>query len=164
LRLAIAVIGALALGGCLPAVDLPDRAAEPRFDPIVFFTGETRGGGALATISGSRSPIEVRSIGRPARGGGLMLDQRIREGAKIRDRQWSIRPLGNGRFTGELTEAVGPVEARVDGNMMTIAYRTADYRVRQRLVLGGDGAVRNRLDIYKWGLNVARLGERIERR
>ena len=163
-RLAVAA-AALALCGCLPAVELPQAQAEPRLDPIAFFTGLSEGRGTLSTLTGGKQALHVVSIGRPAADGSLVLDQRIvLSGEPVRDRRWTIRPAGPGRYTGTLTEATGAVEATVSGNRMTIRYETKDYAVWQALALGGDGQIRNRLDIVIWGLNVARLEERIVRK
>ena len=157
-----ALAAALALAGCLPPVELPPKAAEPELDPIAFFTGLTEGRGTLSTITGKKQSLHVVSIGRPRSDGSLVLDQRIAlSGEPVRDRRWTIRPAGPGRFTGSLTEATGPVDARVQGNRMSIRYQTDDYSVRQELALGRDGKLRNRLDVVKFGLNVARLDERI---
>jgi hypothetical protein len=150
---------------CLPATDLPPQASAPLLDPVAFFTGVSEGQGTLATLTGKRQAIHARSAGAPLAGGGLSLTQRISlSGEPTRGRTWVIRPLGQGRYSGTLTEAVGPVQGHVSGNSMTIRYRTKDYTVRQRLVLGADGVVHNRLDIVKWGLNVARLEETIARK
>ncbi len=164
MRTPAALAAALVLGGCLPPVELPPEAAEPRLDPVVFFTGLTEGEGTLSTITGSKQALRVVSIGRRQADGVLVLDQRIAlSGEPVRDRLWTIRPAGPGRYTGTLTEAIGAVDARVSGNRMTIRYATKDYAVRQELALGPDGQLRNRFDAVKWGLNVARLDERISR-
>ena len=164
MRRLAALAAALALAGCLPPVELPPAAATPKLDPVAFFTGVTEGRGTLSTITGSRQALQVISIGRRQADGSLVLDQRIAlSGEPVRRRRWTIRPAGRARYTGTLTEATGAVEAQVSGNRMTIRYETKDYAVRQELALGGDGALRNRFDIVKWGLNVARLDERIVR-
>lgn len=156
---------ALALAGCLPASPLPPVTEAGAFDPIVFFAGASEGHGQLATVTGKKQAVHVTSMGTRNPDGGLTLVQHIEtRGDPPRERSWVIRPLGNGRYTGSLTEAVEPVEATVSGNSMTIRYRTKDYRVRQKLVFGRDGRVHNRLDIIKWGLNVARLSETITRK
>jgi hypothetical protein len=153
------------LASCLPATNLPSHASEPPLDPVAFFAGPTEGSGSLTTITGAHQQLAVKSVGTPLPGGGLSLAQQISlSGEPERDRTWVIRPLGGSQFTGTLTEAVGPVRADVTGNSMTVRYDTRDYAVRQRLVLGADGKLHNRLDIHKWGLNVARLSETITRK
>ncbi len=152
------------LAGCLPASPLPPVSEAASLDPIKFFAGASEGHGQLATVIGKTQTVHVTSLGTRNPDGSLTLAQHIEtQGEVARDRRWVIRPLGQGRYTGSLTEAVGPVEATVAGNAMSIRYRTKDYRVRQSLVLGRDGAIHNRLDIVKWGLNVARLSETIVR-
>ncbi len=153
------------LTSCLPTIDLPPQAEAPAFDPVAFFAGTSEGRGSLTTITGKRQQFHVTSVGTPVPDGSLSLTQQISlEGEPTRERTWIIRPLGRGIYTGTLTEAVGTVQAYAYGNTLLIRYSTKDYMVDQRLVLGSDGAVHNRLDIYKWGLNVARLHETIEKK
>ncbi|WP_265561673.1 DUF3833 family protein [Sphingomicrobium arenosum] len=145
----------------LPAVPLPETKSA--FDPIAFFEGGSRGTGTISLVTGQTRALRVESMGLPQDDGALWLEQRIfEEGKAPRKRLWILRPLGDGRFGGSLTDATGPVTARVAGNRMTIAYDArGDVRIEQELALAPDGTVRNRLDVYKWGLNVARLDERI---
>lgn len=160
----------MTLCSCLPAVDLPPQSDEPALDPLAFFTGPSKGQGILNTITGGEQWVLVSSVGTPLADGSLSLRQRIVQGGELesdettRDRTWIIRPISPGTYTGTLTEAIGPVEAKVRGNSMTIRYRTNDYTVHQRLVLGADGKLQNRLDVRKWGVKVATLRERIEKR
>ena len=162
MRLAVVPL-ALALTACLPAVDLPEDADAPALDPIAFFEGETEGRGALTLITGKTHRISVTSEGSLRPDGSLELVQQIGEGDKPpRTRTWIMTDEGGGIYGGSLTDAVGAVEARADGNRMTMRYETEGERIEQTLVLEPDGTtVRNRLDAYKWGLNVARLDETI---
>jgi hypothetical protein len=92
--------------------------------------------------------------------------QRIREGSRPeRTRTWLMRSLGQGRFTGTLTDAAGPVDIRVNGPRATIVYRTpSGLRIRQQLALQPDGrTLLNRLEAFKFGLRVATLDEEIRR-
>ncbi|WP_343345729.1 DUF3833 family protein [Sphingomicrobium sp. XHP0239] len=154
---------AFALAACLPAVDLPEEAETPRLDPIAFFEGQTEGSGTLVLVTGKTHRIDVESEGTLRPDGSLELVQRISEGDKpARTRTWIMTDEGDGRYGGSLTDAVGEVEAYTDGNRMTIRYETEGERIEQTLALEPDGTtVRNRLDAYKWGLNVARLDETI---
>ncbi|MEN3973015.1 DUF3833 family protein [Sphingomicrobium sp. XHP0235] len=153
---------ALALCGCLNAVDLPDHSATPVLDPIQFFEGETSGRGTLSVITGERRDIAVSSTGTVLEDGSIRLVQRIDDGdGSPATRVVTMRALGDGRYEGTVTDAVEPLTAQVEGNRMTLRYRTPDERVRQILVLEDDRTLRNRLDAYRWGLNVARLDETI---
>ena len=147
----------------LPEVELPPATGQPLFDPIRHFEGNTQGEGTLHIVDGSAIPIRVVSTGIIAEDGSLTLTQEISEGDKPpRTRSWTIRDTGNGTYETNLSDAIGPVDARVDGNRMIIDYETDGERIRQELVLNRDRrTVSNRLDAYKYGLNVARLGETI---
>ena len=160
-RLASATL-ALALAGCLNTVDLPDPAPSPVLDPIAFFEGETSGRGTLSIITGERRKISVASKGTITDDGSIRLVQRIDDGdGSPATRIVTMRALGQGRYEGTVTDAIEPLEATVEGNRMTLRYRTPDERVRQILVLENEHTLRNRLDAYRWGLNVARLDETI---
>lgn len=147
----------------LPEVELPLAMGQPDFDPIRYFEGTTQGEGTLYIVDGSAIPIRVASTGVREDDGSLTLTQEIREGDKPpRKHTWTMRQVGKGQYETTLSDAVGPVDAHVEGNLMIIAYETKGERIRQELVLNRDRrTVSNRLDAYKWGLNVARLDETI---
>lgn len=155
----------LALASCATTVRLP-AAEQARFDPIAFFTGESTGTGTIDLIFSKPRPLSVRSTGRSDERGGLVLTQVIREGRKPqRTRTWTMRQVGPNRYTGSLTEAVGPVTVTTDGPRASIAYRMRDgLGVRQQLALQGDGrTLFNHLTVTKWGIRVATVRETIRR-
>lgn len=157
--------GALALTACGASPEMGAYVADgPRFVPERFFAGRGHGEATLKVILRRRVPVRVESEGRVARDGTLVLDQTIREGDKpARIRQWRIRDVGGGRYTGTLTDAVGPVTGTATGNRLTLRYTMrGGMKVRQALYLTPDGrAARNRLTVSKFGLRVAVLDERI---
>jgi hypothetical protein len=143
---------------------MPSAKATPVLDPIEFFTGLTQGQGRVKVVFKSAVPLKVKSRGVPDGKGGLVIDQRVREGDKpARVRRWIIRPDGAGRFTGTLTDAAGPVTVSAGGNAARIAYTMKNgLGVEQWLVLADDRrTIRNRMTIRKWGLRVASVEERI---
>lgn len=164
IRVAIAAIAPI-LGGCATSVQLP-AATNAHFDPIAWFTGASHGDGTLHKLFGSPVRTSVDSLGRRDGSGGLILDQAIREGDKpVRKREWTMRPLGQGRFTGTLTDASGPVDVAVSGARAVIRYpMKAGLEVRQQLALQSGGrTVLNRLSVRKFGLEVAHLDETIRK-
>ena len=161
----IAAAAALALGGCATAVQLP-AAANARFDPVAWFTGPSHGDGTLHKLLSSPVRTSVDSIGTPDGVGGMTLDQTLREpGKPARKREWIMRPLGPGHFTGTLTEATGPVDITVSGPRALIRYpMKGGLEVRQQLALQSDGrTILNRLSVRKFGLEVAHLDETIRK-
>lgn len=155
----------LTLTACATSIRLP-AAEQARFDPIAFFSSGSVGTGTIDQIFSDPKPLSVRSSGRTELGGGLTLTQQIREGSKPeRTRTWTMRAAAPGRYTGTLTEAVGPVTVTVEGPRAIIDYRMKDgLAVRQQLALQADGrTLLNHLVVTKWGIRVATVRETIRR-
>jgi hypothetical protein len=153
------------LAAALMAVAAPAPAQLP-FDPVAFFEGRTRGTGELRQVLKSPKRVTVDSVGTAQRDGTLVLRQRVEvEGDKPRERVWRLKRSGPRSFSGTLSDARGPVTAVVDGRAIHIRYRTTDgLNVQQWLTPAGDRAINNRMTFSKFGITVARLTERIEKR
>lgn len=172
---------ALALAGCvsMPPVTAPvARAEAPRFDAFAFFAGESRGTGTLDKVLSDPVPVTVESRGRivtetraesawatpPRR--VLVLDQTVTEGAKPpRERQWRLVETAPGCYEGTLTDAIGPVTGRTEGNLLVLDYMMeGSFRVHQELTLSADGMhADNRLKVSQLGITVAVLAEDIRK-
>jgi hypothetical protein len=143
-------------------------AATPQaFDPVGFFTGPTHGEGRLKELMKGERRVVVDSIGHADKDGSLILEQKVAvAGDPVRHRRWRLRQTGPGRFSGTLNDATGPVEAVVDGSMVRIHYSMkGGIRVSQSLsARPGGKAVDNRTVFTKWGIKVATLTERIDKR
>ena len=161
------VVGLLALTACTAAAPPEAGQPGPAFDPVAFFTGPTRGDGKLDQILKDVRTVEVDSIGRPERDGSLTLIQRIAmQGDPPRTRVWKLRQVAPGRYAGSLTDANGPVETLAIGRAIRIRYPIrGGLQVEQWLTaLPGGRALDNRMTVTKWGMRVATLRERIEKR
>lgn len=155
---------ALFLCSCGSDVVLPAERSVS-FDPIVFFEGHTHGEGELRKLFAKPVHVTVDSIGRPV-GDSLILDQVIREAGKPPStRRWTIRRVGQNRYSGTLTEAVGPVTAEVLGARAEIKYKMRrGLDVDQQLAAQPGGkSVLNRLTVHKLGVQVATLTETIKK-
>ncbi|WP_114226862.1 MULTISPECIES: DUF3833 family protein [Sphingomonas] len=164
MRQIFATSALVALAGCTE-VQLP-ATATASLDPIAFFTGSSHGDGQFHEVLSSPHGVQVDSSGRRLPDGGLLLTQRIAEEGKApRTREWIMRPAGPGRFTGSLTEAVGPVELTVEGPRAEVRYAMKKgLKVTQELALQPDGmTVLNHLEVHKLGLRVAWLDETIRK-
>ncbi len=161
----IALTLTLLMAGCDSAKPPTPIAAEPKLDLVEFFTGQSTGKGTIDILLQRDKPLRVVSRGRPDGRGGLILDQRIGEGAKVRQRRWVMRCAANRRCDGTLTDASGPVTVKVEGNAAHINYRMPNgFDVEQWLVLRRDRrTLDNRLRVSKWGFSVARVDEVIRR-
>jgi hypothetical protein len=137
--------------------------AQPVFDPIVFFAGETRGTGTLRILFRREQPMRVRGTGYAGEDGVLRLRQEIERAGRTTTRDWEIRATGPGSYAATLSEADGPVSVSVSGNTLRIGYRTrSGERIGQtlRLLPGGRVAI-NRMTIRKYGMDVAVISETI---
>jgi hypothetical protein len=97
----------------------------------------------------------------------LLLDQKVAiEGEPLRLRYWRLREAGPGRYTGTISDAIGPVEALTMGRTMRIRYTSKDgVKVETWLTALPDArTVQNKTSFTKWGLTVATLTERIDKR
>ena len=166
LSIALALGCAGAIGGCAGDAFRSTAAGAPIFRPDAFFAGATTGTGTLKVIGRDRVETYVEGTGRSLPDGTFKLRQRVTEGAKPpRTRTWLLRPAGDGRWTGTLTDATGPVAAEVRGNMFHVKYDGDGVGVEQWLYLQPDGrTVLNTLVARKIGVTVARLEETIRKR
>ncbi|AUX69049.1 hypothetical protein CHX26_05625 [Porphyrobacter sp. HT-58-2] len=182
-RRALALLAPLALlpGGCVSTPDAATPIAQaetPRFDPFVFFLGPSRGEGVLDKVLSDPVAVAVESRGRImiARHHQaswdapdtrlLVLDQTVREeGKPPRERQWRLTEIAPGRYEGSLTDAIGPVTGRAEGNRLVLEYRMeGSFKVRQELTLSEDGTrAHNVLKVSQLGVTVAVLVEDIVR-
>lgn len=162
-----AAVGLLALAACAAAAPPEARQPGPAFDPVAFFTGATRGDGKLDQIMKGVRAVTVDSVGKPEANGALTLTQRIAmQGDPPRTRIWRLKQVAPGRYAGSLTDASGPVETVVIGRALRIRYpMKGGLKVEQWLTaLPGGRAIDNHLTVTKWGLRVATLRERIDKR
>ena len=165
-RLAVPLL--LLLSGCLPAsAPLEAPRGEPAFRPEAFFNGHSHGDPTLKVRLKATQTLHVESHGATQADGTFRLDQTISYPDGHADaRTWIWRPLGDGRYTATLTpDATGPVEARIDGNTLTLRYpMRGGLRMEQTLRLHPGGQVADNVATVRWhGLGVARLTETIVR-
>ena len=147
----------------MPAA-LPAQTARS-FDPVEFFTGKTTGEGWLKKVFSSAQATHVTGYGAVDRG-VLVLDQTVTiAGEPRRERQWRLRAVSPGRWTGTLSDARGVVNASAAGAVLTIAYTSNDgMGIVQTVTLAADGrSARNLMKIRKFGVAVATLDETITR-
>ena len=165
MRAAASAALALLLVSCAGAPRATTRAAPP-FIAERFFAGRLDGVGTLKIVLHAPAMTHVTSVGHAGADGVLALDQHIeQQGKPARDRQWRIRPLGNGRYTGTLTDASGPVTGETQGNRLHLHFpMKGGMRLDQWLTLSADGQVaQNHLIVRKLRVTVATLDETIRK-
>jgi len=105
-------------------------------------------------------PLIVDSIGGKGDRGDFVLIDTVHEGDKpVRQRKWIMKPAGPNHFTGSLTDAIGPVDIKVDGDTAAISYMMkGGLKVEQELQLQRDGkTLGNRVTAKKLGMKFARV-------
>ena len=163
-----ACLGVLALCGCAPTL-APERFADtrPSADPPTIFAGRTTSQGVLEAASGAPSQrFRVQGTGRVGADGVLVLVQHIAfEGERPRERTWRLWRVDAHHFTGELTDASGPVQAEAYGDLIHLSFRLKGVplgAMEQWLYLQDDGrTLMNEGVVRIAGVAVRRLSERI---
>lgn len=159
-----------ATGALLVAIALPVHAAGPAaapvFAPKQFFLGTTEGIGQLKIVLRKTRATRTVSVGRIERDGALVLDQTVeQEGAETRRRQWRLREVAPGRFSGTITDAQGEVTGVVAGDTLHLAYRMkSGEKAEHWIQVAPDGrSAHNHMVVTKFGMSVATLKETIRR-
>lgn len=145
---------------------VPAGASASSFDPLAFFTGQTRGEGKLKIMLQRAVAIRVESRGKPDGRGGLYLQQTIYEGNKpARDRHWILRPTSATTLSGTISDNPGPVQGRLVGNVLRLNYSmNGGLKAEQTLAPDPSGKfVRNRMTVRRFGLVVAHIDEIIRK-
>ena len=135
-------------------------AEKPKLDMIGFFTGKTHSESILKVVLKKPVPLIVDSIGGKGDRGDFVLIDTVHEGDKpARQRKWIMKQAGPNHFIGSLTDAVGPVDIKADGDTAAISYvMKGGLKVEQQLQLQRDGtSLANRVTAKKLGMKFARV-------
>ena len=168
MRLSTAPLALLALPLLLTATPAVARHpdAATRFDAAAFFTGHTRGTGRLKVAMHPAQAVDVHGYGRVERDGTIVLDQTVdRPGKDPTRRQWRIREVAPGHYTGTLSDAAGPIRGDVIGGRLKLSYAMkGGLHATQWITAADDGrSAHNRMTVSKLGVPLAHLDETIRR-
>jgi hypothetical protein len=147
---------------CVLATSFGPASADPgpNLDMIDFFTGRTHSDNIIKTALHRPHKLIVDSVGGHNKEGDFVLIDNVQEeGKPDRKRVWAMRPAGTNRFTGSLSDAIGPVEVTVNGDTARIRYimRDGHVSIDQRLQLKRDGALANHVIARKFGLKFGQV-------
>lgn len=166
MKITIVLAFAAIMTGCLSA--LPPTVAiapTPAFDPIAFFSGQTKGEGTLERRFGGSRKLSVQGRGTIGSDSALTLDQVITYAdGGTETRRWVVTRVDPTHFNATLSDASGAVEAESDGNSFHLRYRIRSPHVymEQWLVLSADRhSVENRAEVTVLGIPWYHLAERI---
>ena len=141
----------------LPTAASAATSAAEAGHPLQFFEGRTEGTGTVKILM--KKPYRTGSVGHGRIGpdGALSLVQRVAEDGKPpRERRWHIRKIAEGRFSGTMSEASGPITIDAIGGRYRFRFRMkGNLSVEQWLTpLAGGMAARNSMTIRKFGMTV----------
>jgi len=149
-----------------PAYAADPSRPQPALDPLDFFTGEVRGEGTIKVMMKLATSMRSEVRGTPDGKGGLILDQKVHQGAKpVRISRWVLRPTSKTTLTGTATDSAGPIVGDLRGNRLHLKYKTKDgLAFEQWMYLQPDRrTMLNRITVRKWGMVVAKIDETIRK-
>lgn len=148
-----------------PGADL--AAPTPLLVPERFFAGRTESQGTLKVMMMATKTVKVRSNGH-VEGDTLVLDQLVeQEGEPAERRQWRIKKLASGRYSGTISDAKGPVSGDISGNRLHMRFKlnkAGGINVEQWMYLQPGGRVAiNHATLQRFGMKVGSLEETVRR-
>ena len=137
-------------------------APDPlKLDMTAFFAGKSHADNVIKIAFHGPHKLIVDSVGGRNKEGEFVLIDTVREeGKPVRTRTWVMHPVGDGHFTGFLSDAVGPVDVVVSGDTATIRYTMKDgnLKIVQRVQALGDGkTLSNHVIAKKFGITFAHV-------
>jgi len=133
----------------------------PKLDMTAFFAGKSHAENIIRIALHSPHKLIVDSVGGRNKEGEFVLVDTVREeGKPVRTRTWVMHPAGRDRFTGVLSDAVGPVDVVAKGGSATISYTMKDghLKIVQQIELQPDGkTLSNHVIAKKFGLTFAHV-------
>ncbi len=135
--------------------------APAALDMTGFFAGKSHAENVIKIALHAPHKLIVDSLGGRNKEGEFVLIDTVREeGKPERTRTWVMHPVGADRFTGVLSDAIGPVDVAVQGDSATISYVMKDghLKIVQQMQLQGDGkTLSNHIIAKKFGLTFAHV-------
>lgn len=141
------------------ALGLAPGASTQPLDPMRFFEGRTESVGTVKIAM--QKPFRSRAVGRGEimPDGSLHLVQRIEDQGQLpKERRWRMRKVGDGRYSGTMSEAKGPVTAEEIGGRFRFRFRMeGSVSVEQWLTPSANyRSAESRVTIRKYGVLVGR--------
>jgi len=152
--------------GCAPVRVTDYRDAKPVLDIEQFFTGQLRAHGIVKDSSGRvirRFNADIAA--QWADGVGTLTEDFVFDDGELQRRVWTLRPNGDGRYTGTAGDVVGEANLQQSGNslfldyVLRIPYRggEVDVRVDDRMYLVSPDILINESSLTKFGWGVGNL-------
>lgn len=140
------------------AIPLAPAKAERTLEPLRFFEGRTQLFSLVKVVM--KKPYRSQTVGRGQilPDGSLSLVQQVHDqGKPTSHRRWLIREVSPGRFTGTMSEAVGPVQIQQIGGKFLFKFKMkGKLAVEQWIMPLPDGkSAKSKVTVKKLGVRVA---------
>ena len=151
---------AFTASAALLAVSFPTAAggSSPFGQPLRFFEGRTE---MISTVKVMmKKPYSSKTVGRGQilPDGSLALTQHVEDAGKPpHQRQWRIRQVAADKFTGTMSEAVGPVTVQAASGKYRFKFKMKGGLAVEQWVtpLPSGQAARTTMTVRKMGMRVA---------
>jgi hypothetical protein len=158
-RLLLAALPIALAGASASALAEAASAQRATTDPLHFFEGRTEMVSTVKVVT--RKPYKSRTLGKGEIGsdGVLTLIQQVQEAGKSpHDRKWRMRKVGPNRYSGTMTEAVGPVTVDEIGGRYRFRFKMkGNLSIEQWLTpQPGGTSAQSKVTIRKLGMTVGR--------
>src|SRR5947209_2949171 len=132
-----------------------------KLDMTTFFTGKSHADNVIRIAFHGPHKLIVDSVGGRNKEGEFVLVDTVREeGKPVRTRTWVMRQVGDGHFTGFLSDASGPVDVVAVGGSATIRYTMKDgnLKIIEQIQTERDGkTLANHVVAKKFGMTFAHV-------
>jgi hypothetical protein len=140
------------------ALPLAPAKAERMPEPLHFFEGRTELFSLVKVVM--KKPYRSQTVGRGQilPDGSLSLVQQVQEqGKPTSRRRWLIREVSPGRFTGTMSEAVGPVQIQQIGGKFLFKFKMKGKLAVEQWItpLPGGKSAKSKVTVKKLGMRVA---------
>jgi hypothetical protein len=127
-------------------------------DALSFFEGRTELLSLVKVVM--KTPYRSQTLGRGQilKDGSLSLVQQVHDqGKPASHRRWLIRQVGPGRFTGTMSDAIGPVQIQQIGGKFLFRFTMKGKLAIEQWItpLPGGRSARSKVIVRKLGMRVA---------
>ena len=127
-------------------------------EALRFFEGRTELLSQVKVMM--KKPYRSQTVGRGQilPDGSLSLVQQVHDlGKPTRQRRWLIREVSPGRYTGTMSDAIGPVQIQQVGGKFLFKFRMKGKLAVEQWItpLPGGKSAKSRLTVHKLGMRVA---------